>query len=164
MTVGGAEDREVPRSHRILVKVPDENAAPEDLNAMAAWEVAKRKADSYQYEATFMGYNDTSGKDIWRLGQVHTVDDDFCGVKGSMMVKEIEFRIDETNGHHTIVNFISADAYTLEVGTPQLPVLQKEGDRVSSQQSATASSDARKAATENEFYGYRETIKAMFDR
>lgn len=109
---GEATDNEI-KQERTKTIISDLVYTVDKCNSYADWEVNRRRADSIQYKCTVAGF---WAKDnvIFEPNQFFGIDDDYCGINDTMLLKELEYRYSETSGSITNLTFVTKNAYTLE--------------------------------------------------
>jgi prophage tail gpP-like protein len=118
---GIAEDLKVTRK-RVKVLISESIADINTANKIAEWEVNKRRSDSIQYNCNVVGFRtDVSYGKIWQPNFLVDINDEFSGIRATMMVKEVNFNYSES-GTTTDLVLVSSDSYTLETQAKKLSI------------------------------------------
>ena len=115
---GLASDENIPRP-RFKYIIADDSNDQDGLITMAEWEANKRRSDSIIYSCTTYGFSDPVGS-LWNINNIYNIDDDFAFIRASMLIKSVAYRFDESEGSTTSLEFVTADAYTLQVNNPKI--------------------------------------------
>lgn len=113
-----ATDGEI-RSTRILNKLAEHAVDADDLQARATWEANIRRSRSIEYSPTVVGHTKTGKGDPWKLYETAPIEDIFADVSGTLLIKEITFKLDLTTGTTTELTMTNKDAYTLQAEEDQ---------------------------------------------
>jgi prophage tail gpP-like protein len=109
--VGVATDSSI-RTTRTLEFNSEESSDSVTLNDRAAWESNIRRARAKNYIAVVQGHS--ASDEAWEPNKLYKVDDDFCGVHGTLLSREVAYRYDLQNGSTTEINMTNRKAYTLQ--------------------------------------------------
>lgn len=110
---GDVQDNQI-RVGRQMVLVSENPFSSANCKDRAVWEADVRKARSTVYDATVVDYRvgGDSG-DLWQVGKVYTIKDDFIGLARPMLCDAVRFTFGE-EGRKTELGFIGKDAYKAE--------------------------------------------------
>ena len=106
---GEAIDSEI-RPTRILEIQAEESMTDAECKERAAEEANVRRAQGLVYTAIVAGTTQYDGT-TWDFGQFLQVDDDFAGVVGEFLIKEVNYNIDVNSGTLTTLTCVQPDAY-----------------------------------------------------
>ena len=112
-----------PRKSRYLEIQAEETMFTNNLLDRAIEEKNIRKALGTLYTCTVQGHSQSNGVP-WDFGQFVTINDDFAGMRGSYLIKEVEFTVDTQRGGRTKLTCCPPDGYsTISSTTPQIEKL-----------------------------------------
>lgn len=125
------------RTSRYLEVQGEETLFPDETNNRAQEEANVRRARAINYTATIQGTQQTDGN-LWDIGLIVKVRDEFVGVVGSFLVRSIEYNQDVNDGTTTTMTFASPDAYTVRgVATGQDSRRANRGSRFENTEPST---------------------------
>ena len=112
---GQTEDTEINKG-RQLVLVSESSYGDSDSINRSLWEANVRKARGRIYEVEVHGYSieDT----LWDINQVVTVQDDFVGISGPMLINTVSNSVSLTTGSITSLMLVDVDSYQLALSEP----------------------------------------------
>jgi len=98
------------------VIISDSEIDKQRADAVAQWEVRKRRADAITYNCAVQGFS-ADGNQIWKPGMLVDIKDDFAGIEATMKIRSVDFTLDET-GSFTSLSFVPENAYeNIDVST-----------------------------------------------
>lgn len=80
------------------------------LVTQAKWEINKRISDSVLYNCGVYGF--AFEDEPWNINTLIDVEDEFAGVKSSMLIREVEFRFDEISGSTTSMTMVLPNSFS----------------------------------------------------
>lgn len=104
-----ANDSQI-RASRYIEFMAEETMTDKTCAERAAEESNIRRANGINYTVSIPGATQANGT-IWDFGQFVTVDDDYAGIKGTYLIKSVEYAIDTTAGTRTQLTLVAPDAY-----------------------------------------------------
>lgn len=106
---GAAVDGQI-RSTRYLEFVAEQTMPNGDCGKRAAEESNIRRAHGIEYTVSVPGATQSDGT-LWDFGQFVQIDDDYAGIKGTYLIKAVEYAIDASQGTRTQITCVPPDAY-----------------------------------------------------
>lgn len=98
------------RSTRKFVIVPNGTMTVDIATKRAIWEHALRIARSRKYKFTVQGFLSNDGL-IWQTGQLVKVRDQFSAINADLLVSEIRYNFDLSQGSTTTLTLVDQDVY-----------------------------------------------------
>jgi len=106
---GFAADKGVKR-YRPLIILAEGSVDSAIAQKRAEWEAAVRAARATSAEVTVQGWRDSTGA-IWRENRIVPCEMSAIGITGDMLIKEINYELDNDSGEKTNLVLVRPDAY-----------------------------------------------------
>lgn len=84
----------------------------DECKKLADWEVNNRRLNSIIYKCVVAGFW-AKENTIFAPNQFYNIEDDYCGLKKTMLLKEVEYSYSNISGSVSSLTFVAKDAYTL---------------------------------------------------
>lgn len=113
---GTAADGKIRKSRYLEIQAEqsmDSNTCAE----RAAEEANIRRASGTTYTVSVPGAAQADGT-LWDFGQFVRVQDDYAAIRGTFLIKSVEYSIDLTGGTRTQLTFVPPDAYQVTAEAP----------------------------------------------
>jgi prophage tail gpP-like protein len=109
-----------------------EEAMGDAESARRATEEANiRKARAVNYTTVVAGVSpEFNSRNLWDIGQLVSVSDDFAGVRGTFLIREVEYVVNLSRGTETRITVAPPDAYNVRIGNAQDDRLAVDGPRL----------------------------------
>ncbi len=111
-----ATDSEI-KKERTKTIISDLVYNEKECKDLAIWEVNRRRADSKKYKCVVAGFW-AKENTIFKPNQFFSIQDDYCGLNNTMLLKAVEYKYSKTSGSTAELTFITSDAYTLNENAP----------------------------------------------
>jgi len=112
-----ASDTSMTRNTRVLYLVAENVSDVSALKERAEWEANIRMARSRQYSCVIDTHTVRTGTPLW-FNRTAMVIDDNAAINETMLIKSVTFKENLNEGIETAVDFVVANAYTLELAAP----------------------------------------------
>lgn len=104
------------RKSRYLEIIAEQSMNDAECRARAEEEINIRRSRSLTYTATVAGFKSNKGQ-VWDINNLVNIQDDFAGVRGLFLIKEVSYSSDLTSGDITALTCVAPDAYKT-ISTP----------------------------------------------
>ena len=109
-------DTDIRKGRRLFI--PSESMfSTNEGEKRARWEANIRKARGRVYSAVVHGYRNQTG-DLWRPNTLVKVNDEYAGIRATMLINSTTFALNEGTGRTTSLGLVERNAYTLELEEP----------------------------------------------
>lgn len=125
-SAGDAVDTDI-RSTRVLNMLAEKASSKQQSKERAVWQANINRARSLSYSATVFQHSNINNGQVWSLNTLVSVDDDFSGCHGKLLLSSIRFVTSVEDGNVTDLGFVNKDAYQLEASEP---VAQKQTNSI----------------------------------
>lgn len=105
------------RASRYLEIKAEESMDEAECKARAAEEANVRRARATEYQATVPGVLQADGAP-WDMGLIVSVNDEYAGLRGDFLIREVTYQIDLSQGSTTAIVCAPPDAYMVKASTP----------------------------------------------
>ena len=95
------------------IELQAEETMSEDENKNRSEEINNiRRAEALTYSVEVVGATQSNGE-LWDFGMVSFINDEFADVKGSFMIRDVDFNADLNGGTVTTLSYTRKEAYTV---------------------------------------------------
>lgn len=137
---GTVTDKNI-REGRFLEIIAEESLDDSKCLERAKEEANLRRARATVYSATVAGVTQSDGSN-WTLGDIINVQDDFSGLNGDYLIRDIEYSVSSMDGSNTVITVAPIDAYTVQA-------TQTSADKRKSAGSSQLASDEAEKSNKN---------------
>lgn len=106
-------DLDIRETRRLEMKA-EESSNQQGCETRAKWEKNIRKTRSLNYSATVQGHSGRPTNEPYKINAWVRVIDDFCNIKGYLLIKKVVFNYSLDDGSTTTLECVLKDGYNIE--------------------------------------------------
>ena len=114
------------REGRQMVLVSESAFSNAENRDRAQWERNVRLARGRIYSATVAGYKNQTGE-LWEVATLPWVISEMAGINTRMLLNSVRFSLTPEMGAQSVLSFVEADAYTMDLAEPTVESEKESG-------------------------------------